>query len=438
MNTAVFAIVRAHQKALGLLGCALLACSLRLASAQAPSGLSPSTAIPILQGTNSAAVTGLVTSTNPAVYYEFSLTGSVAAVTAALPGTSLAGSAILYLLDGSATNNQSVLSRLQLNGPVGGQTALWLDPGKYIVEVQQSLPSVDTAFVLTVSAQPQPQSKGQNDNALSDSNDLGELISPLTITDFIGSYYSVDWFHFHVSGPSRQVNVAVPLASRTGGAGIALALFEDPSHSGVGTQLGSDSGFSDALVTSELGAGDYYVKVFKYGGVDTVYQLIVSRVFTNDTAPFIVTQPQPVTIPTGQPASFSVVADGSGTLSYQWQLNETDLPGETQPSLTLLNSISTAGKYNVRVKVINAFGSTFSSDAVLTVTSTVVTNLNIDHAVIVSWPAAQYVGFVLESAFSTDGPWTPVSRPLVTVDNNYEAAVRTLAQAQFFRLHKTN
>ena len=48
-----------------------------------------------------------------------------------------------------------------------------------------------------------------------------------------------------------------------------------------------------------------------------------------DTAPAITQQPSSVTITAGQTASFSVVATGSATLSYQWQKGTTAIAGAT-------------------------------------------------------------------------------------------------------------
>jgi hypothetical protein len=50
-------------------------------------------------------------------------------------------------------------------------------------------------------------------------------------------------------------------------------------------------------------------------------------------APLIVLPPQPATVTTGQPATFSVIASGAGTLGYAWRRNGADI-GATSSSLT--------------------------------------------------------------------------------------------------------
>jgi len=66
----------------------------------------------------------------------------------------------------------------------------------------------------------------------------------------------------------------------------------------------------------------------------------------------ITTQPQPVTTGTGQTATFGVVATGgSGTLTYQWQKDGFNLPGQTGPVLLLTNlQPKHAGFYSVNIK----------------------------------------------------------------------------------------
>ncbi len=85
-----------------------------------------------------------------------------------------------------------------------------------------------------------------------------------------------------------------------------------------------------------------------------------------DIPPLIVSQPQGQSTPVGSSATFSISAEGTAPLTYQWRFNGADLPGETSPTLTV-NSVTLAssGAYSVRVS--NPVGSTVSSDALLTV-----------------------------------------------------------------------
>ena len=91
--------------------------------------------------------------------------------------------------------------------------------------------------------------------------------------------------------------------------------------------------------------------------------------FTGSSAPTIGTHPASRTVSVGQPATFSVSATGTGTLSYQWQRNGADIEGATGSSYTL--AAATAGDSGARFRVIvtNAAGSATSNAATLTVTS---------------------------------------------------------------------
>jgi glucose/arabinose dehydrogenase len=91
-------------------------------------------------------------------------------------------------------------------------------------------------------------------------------------------------------------------------------------------------------------------------------------VYTNNSAPAIVDQPDNVTVPEGQPATFSVTATGSAPLRYQWQKNGVDITNATSGTYTITSTkTGDAGAY--RVIVSNAFGNATSANAQLTVTS---------------------------------------------------------------------
>ncbi len=84
------------------------------------------------------------------------------------------------------------------------------------------------------------------------------------------------------------------------------------------------------------------------------------------TSPVILTQPVNQTTNVGGSVAFSIVADGTVAMNYQWSFNGTNLVGATNETLTLDNvQSSEAGDYAVLVT--NPFGSVLSSNAVLTV-----------------------------------------------------------------------
>ena len=85
------------------------------------------------------------------------------------------------------------------------------------------------------------------------------------------------------------------------------------------------------------------------------------------TAPTITAQPQAVSVTAGETAQFSVSADGTAPLSYQWRRNGVDIGGATASSYTTpATAVSDSGaRFSVRVS--NAQGSVVSGEAVLTV-----------------------------------------------------------------------
>jgi hypothetical protein len=112
-------------------------------------------------------------------------------------------------------------------------------------------------------------------------------------------------------------------------------------------------------------SGNYAVLVTNaFGSV-----LSSNGVLTVVSGPTITTQPTNETLTVGQMATFSVGANGTPPLSYQWTFNGTCLPGANSAVLTLINAqIAQSGIY-VAV-VTNMYGSAVSSNATLTVYST--------------------------------------------------------------------
>jgi len=82
-------------------------------------------------------------------------------------------------------------------------------------------------------------------------------------------------------------------------------------------------------------------------------------------APTIVTQPSAQTAAISGDATFACVAQGSEPLGFQWQFGGENIPSATGPTLTLRNvQPDQAGRYCVAAN--NAFGTTFSAEAPLT------------------------------------------------------------------------
>jgi len=92
---------------------------------------------------------------------------------------------------------------------------------------------------------------------------------------------------------------------------------------------------------------------------------------THPGPPVITIPPSAQTVPSGTAARFSVTASGSGTLSYQWQLNGADIAGATSAIYTTAptTSADNGGLYDVIVS--NSGGSVSSSPVRLTVSAAI-------------------------------------------------------------------
>lgn len=86
-------------------------------------------------------------------------------------------------------------------------------------------------------------------------------------------------------------------------------------------------------------------------------------------APTISVHPAGVSISAGQAASFTVTANGTGPLTYQWRRNNVDISGATASAYSLATTTSSDSGARFRVLVSNAYGSALSNEAVLSVSS---------------------------------------------------------------------
>lgn len=107
------------------------------------------------------------------------------------------------------------------------------------------------------------------------------------------------------------------------------------------------------------------------------FRCIVTNAFGNATSneatltvnapPSITGHPSNQTVAQGQPATFTVTATGSPSLSYQWQRNQTNISGATSSSYTLPSASFADHGATFRCIVTNAFGNATSNEATLTV-----------------------------------------------------------------------
>ena len=99
---------------------------------------------------------------------------------------------------------------------------------------------------------------------------------------------------------------------------------------------------------------------------------------TGAVAPTIATQPTDQRVVSGTVATFSVMANGTAPLSYQWQKGQTPISGATASSYTTPAVALTDDGATFQVVVSNSAGSVTSSSAKLTVAAGTTLSRGID------------------------------------------------------------
>jgi hypothetical protein len=155
-------------------------------------------------------------------------------------------------------------------------------------------------------------------------------------------------FYFYVNGqPVGTVAYA--------GAALSSSAPFNLGYNAVGTTYEAVSGdLSEAAFYNQALTAEQVLEHFSAG------------MFGTHTAPFIVQQPVSETAAAGNSSTFSVTAQGSVPLSYQWSKAGVPLAGATNSTLTLSNiRYADAGTFSVTIT--NAAGTTSSAQATLTV-----------------------------------------------------------------------
>lgn len=109
------------------------------------------------------------------------------------------------------------------------------------------------------------------------------------------------------------------------------------------------------------------VEIISQPGASDIAVINGIQLAANPSALRIVSQPVSQTVPAGQSVSFSVEAEGSGTLTYQWSKNGVEISGATGPAFTIA-AVSSADAGNYAVRVRNGAAVAVSQVAALVVT----------------------------------------------------------------------
>ncbi len=147
--------------------------------------------------------------------------------------------------------------------------------------------------------------------------------------------------------------------------GVPYAFFHAPGD----PELNFEGGLTKIALRSTFTPGTVTVTASAPGLAGASVQLAsvapAAPILTQ--APAIIVPPVSTAVTEGFPATFSVAASGSGTLTYQWYANDSALPGATGTSYsTSATTLSQSGEH-FKVKVSNTLGDVTSDDVVLTV-----------------------------------------------------------------------
>jgi pectate lyase len=132
-----------------------------------------------------------------------------------------------------------------------------------------------------------------------------------------------------------------------------------------GSAIGGATNTSLVIANAQAAnVGSYFAIVANPAGAGTSATATLN---VGNVGPSITSQPQDATVVTGGNATFTVVANGTAPLHYQWYANTNTLLGGATNAQLFLSGVSTgdAGKY--RVLVSNNYGSAGSTNATLTV-----------------------------------------------------------------------
>lgn len=136
-------------------------------------------------------------------------------------------------------------------------------------------------------------------------------------------------------------------------------------YKGVSAISGATSATYTIATTATTDAGNYYCIVTNSAGSDTS-NTVALTVNTPVTAPDITHDPDSLTADVGDAVGFTVEADGTSPLTYQWYKGESSISGATG-STYAINSVALADAGSYYVIVSNTASSDTSGTATLTV-----------------------------------------------------------------------
>jgi hypothetical protein len=151
------------------------------------------------------------------------------------------------------------------------------------------------------------------------------------------------------------------------GTGFSMSGFSAP----VSVPAGSSTNFTVAFQPTTTGPASGSVSITSNASPSPLI-IAISGTGAAAVAPSITAQPASQTVTVGQTATFSVAANGTAPLSYQWKKNGANISGATGTTYTTPATTTSDSGSTFTVVVANSTGSATSNAAALTVNAAAV------------------------------------------------------------------
>jgi pectate lyase/pectin methylesterase-like acyl-CoA thioesterase len=162
---------------------------------------------------------------------------------------------------------------------------------------------------------------------------------------------------------SQTILVGEPVTFTVAAGGSAPLTYQWRKN---GDNIAGATSPSFSIASLQFGDAGVYTAVVSNGAGSVTSDPATLVVSATPVPPSIITQPMSITVVAGAQAQFTVTAEGSSPLSFQWRKDGAAIPGATGATYTIAGaSADDAGSYTVTVT--NAAGSVTSDPATLTV-----------------------------------------------------------------------
>jgi len=169
--------------------------------------------------------------------------------------------------------------------------------------------------------------------------------------------------------PANQTVTAGQTATFSVGATGTAPMTYQWKKNGTSITGATSSSYATPATTASDSGSTFSVAISNSAGSVTSNNATLMVNQAGPQAPTITTQPANQTVTAGQTATFSVLANGTGPLSYQWKLNGSNISMATSSSYTTSATTTAMTGSTYSVAVSNSAGSVTSSNATLSVSS---------------------------------------------------------------------